>query len=57
MMHVNTPAPSPRKLNPRLPPELDAAILRLLSKDPKQRFQSCRELAEHLGSIRDKYCA
>ena len=39
----------------RIVAELDAIILRLLAKDPKQRHQSCRELAQELGAIRDTY--
>ena len=53
MMHVNTPPPPPRQKNPRLPPALDAVILKLLAKDPAQRYPSCRELAQELGRIRD----
>jgi serine/threonine-protein kinase len=53
MMQVNSPPPPPREKNPRLPAALDAAILRLLAKDPAQRYQSCRELAQDLGRIRD----
>ena len=55
MMHVNNRPVPPREKNPHVPPELDAVILRLLAKDPKQRYQSCRELAQELGKIRDAY--
>src|SRR6267378_3590846 len=55
MMHVNTPPRPPREHNPHVPPRLEAAILKLLAKDPKARYQSCRELAEELGAIRDAY--
>jgi len=55
MMHVNTPPQPPRQRNPHLPEALDAAILRLLAKDPKARYPSCRALAEELGAIRDAY--
>jgi serine/threonine-protein kinase len=55
MMHVNTPPKPPREHNPHVPPRLEAAILKLLAKDPKARYQSCRELAEELGAIRDAY--
>ena len=55
MMHVNNRPVPPREKNPHVPAELDAIILRLLAKDPKQRYQSCRELAQELGAIRDAY--
>jgi eukaryotic-like serine/threonine-protein kinase len=55
MMHVNEPPPPPRARNPQLPAELEGVILKLLAKDPAQRYQSCRELAQALGAIRDRY--
>ena len=55
MMHVNNRPVPPREKNPHVPAELDAVILRLLAKDPRQRCQSCRELAQELGRIRDAY--
>jgi len=55
MMHVND-APVPlRKRNPHVPAELEAVILKSIAKDPKQRQQSCRELAQELIAIRDRY--
>jgi serine/threonine-protein kinase len=54
MQHVNEAPAPPRLRNPAIPPELEAAILKLLAKDPKQRFQSCRELADVLSGIRDR---
>jgi len=55
MMHVNNRPVPPREKNPHVPAELDAIIVRLLAKDPRQRYQSCRELAQELGAIRDAY--
>jgi serine/threonine protein kinase len=40
----------PRELNPDLSPELASIILRALAPEPKERFQSARELAEALGA-------
>ncbi|HKB48394.1 MAG TPA: serine/threonine-protein kinase [Ktedonobacterales bacterium] len=57
MMHVNTPPEPPARRNRAIPPELDAAILRLLEKDPTRRFQSCRELGQALSAIRGRYSA
>lgn len=57
MMHVNDKPPPPRSRNPSLPPELDKVILKLLAKDPKQRYPSCRELAQALAAIRDATAA
>jgi serine/threonine-protein kinase len=55
MMHVSDAPPPPRKRNPKLPAELEAAVLRLLEKDPARRHQSCRELAVELDAIRKRY--
>ena len=47
---VDIQPPSAR--NPRVPPQLDAIVMRALSRDPKDRFRDCKELqtalAEHL---------
>ncbi|HUU01942.1 MAG TPA: protein kinase [Myxococcota bacterium] len=42
------PAP-PREVNPSIPANLEAAVLRCLRKDPGRRFESARALAEALG--------
>ncbi|HEV8339208.1 MAG TPA: protein kinase, partial [bacterium] len=49
-MHVNVPPVSPRFHIPDIPTLLEAVILRLLAKDPTQRYQSAGELAEVLRS-------
>jgi serine/threonine protein kinase len=43
--------PSERKPEAKLPPELDALVLRCLEKNPDRRFQSGRELAEELRKV------
>ena len=35
--HIKEPPPSPRKLNPDIPPDLEALVLRLLAKEAKAR--------------------
>jgi serine/threonine-protein kinase len=42
--HVGLPPPSPRALEPSLPEELDALVLRMLSKAPEQRPQTVEEV-------------
>jgi serine/threonine-protein kinase len=51
MAHVQQPPPRPRGLNPRLPPELEATILRGLEKDPGRRWQSTDEVLAALSAI------
>src|SRR5215813_1252061 len=52
--HVHAPVVPPRVLRPDLPRKLESVILRLLEKNPEDRFSSAREtataLAESLGS-------
>ena len=43
---VSAEAAVPSERNPRISEELDAAILRALSKDAVERYPSCREFAE-----------
>ncbi len=42
---------SPRELVPSLPAAADELILRMLAKEPAQRFASMREFVVHLGRI------
>lgn len=49
--HVNDPVPSPRRLNPALPKEVERLILKLLQKDPGARFQSAADFAAALEAL------
>ena len=51
MQHVNEPAPSPRASNPEVPDALDAMTLRLLAKDPDDRYPSAAALANDLDRL------
>lgn len=53
MAHASKAPQPPRERNPTIPPALDAAILKLLEKDPARRFQSCDELAQVLRQLRE----
>jgi beta-N-acetylhexosaminidase len=45
-----TPRP-PRQLAPDVPPELETIVLRALSKNPAERFQTAQELADALADF------
>jgi eukaryotic-like serine/threonine-protein kinase len=51
MAHVQSPPPAPRSVNPGLPADLDAAILRCLEKEPGKRWSSVADLLEALGRV------
>ncbi len=55
MMQLNEPPASPREHNPNIPEDLEKLILRLLEKDPDNRFRNARELAGYLQRIRARY--
>ena len=42
--HRHTPVPDPQVIRPDLPDDLSEFILRLLSKDPDDRYQSATEM-------------
>src|SRR5215210_3534516 len=52
MMHVNEPPRSPRQVNPEVPDPLDALTLKLLAKDPEDRYPSAAALANDLQRVR-----
>jgi serine/threonine protein kinase len=48
---VNTPTDPPSTRRPDVPPELDALALKLLAKEPADRYQTADELLEHIEHI------
>ena len=49
--HRHTPAPDPREHKEETPEALARLLLRLLAKDPDERYQSSQDLAEELRQI------
>ena len=52
MKHINEPPCSPREVNPNVPEALDALTLKLLAKNPGDRYASATELANDLERLR-----
>ena len=48
MQVINEEPPSPRKLNHRIPRDLETICLKAMSKEPSRRYQTAREMAEDL---------
>ena len=51
LAHIQNPPPRPRSVNPRIPADLEAVILKCLEKDPSKRYQKVSDLLEALTSI------
>ncbi len=51
--HRDKPAPRASAVKPGVPPHLDAICAQLLSKAPKDRFQSAREILYRLEAVDD----
>jgi serine/threonine-protein kinase len=43
--------PSPREINPKVPPVVEKIIDRALEKDPEKRYQKAGQMAEHLKMV------
>ncbi len=52
MKHVNEPPRSPREVNPEIPEALDALTVKLLAKNPEDRYASAAELIDDLERVR-----
>jgi eukaryotic-like serine/threonine-protein kinase len=50
--HIETPPPSARSLDRRVPPELDAVIRRALAKLPEERFPTAEAMIDALARAR-----
>ena len=53
MKHVTEPLRPPRELNPDIPEEMDALVVKLLAKKPTERYGSAAELLADLERVRD----
>jgi len=53
MKRLDEEPPHPREANPAVPEELDNLVVRLLAKDPADRYASAASLAEDLRRVRD----
>src|SRR4028119_2380970 len=52
LKHVNEPPRSPREVNLEVPEPLDAITLKLLAKNPEDRYATATELANDLERVR-----
>lgn len=50
--HINDPVPDPAKLRKDIPGWLSLAIQKLMSKNPDDRFQTAKEVHDHLKKMR-----
>jgi eukaryotic-like serine/threonine-protein kinase len=53
MKHVNEPPRPPKEVNPRIPEGVNALVVKLLAKDPEDRYAGATELVEDLRRVRD----
>jgi serine/threonine protein kinase len=51
LQHQNEPAPSPRLINPEIPGELEAIVLRAMSKSPAERYRNGDQMARVLKAL------
>jgi HAMP domain-containing protein/predicted Ser/Thr protein kinase len=49
--HLQKQPPAPRSLNPQLPPDLEAVILRCLEKKPAARYQRVGDVLRDLNAV------
>ena len=54
LQHVRMEPTPPSRLNPAIPPRLEAVVLRALAKDPAARFPTAAIMREQLASVRQQ---
>ncbi len=50
LKHLSEPVPPPRRFNPNMPPQVEAELLKALSKRPEERHKSVAEFLHALSS-------
>jgi serine/threonine-protein kinase len=55
LKHLQEQPVPPSKLNPRIEPELEAVVMKAISKSPDTRYASVRELLEDLQKVQAGY--
>jgi predicted Ser/Thr protein kinase len=48
--HLHSPVPSPRAVDPSIPPDLEAAVMRLMAKDRSDRYANAKQTRAALAS-------
>src|SRR5215211_318019 len=51
--HAGGPPPHLREINPRVPGDMDALVMKLLASDPEDRYASATQLINELRRVRD----
>jgi serine/threonine protein kinase len=51
MKHLNDPLPLPRQMDPALPSALEHIVLKVLAKDPEDRYQNADEMIAALEQV------
>jgi len=51
LAQIQTPPPAARRVNPKVPADLEAVILRCMQKDPGSRYQTVSALLDALSAL------
>lgn len=51
MKHINEPPPPPTSINPNVPQEVENIIFKAIEKNPNDRFQTAKEMAQALQHV------